>query len=443
MLNLLKDMWLLFGRLFPFPTKPGLRRVGNPGRYSPVLVTCNFELTVRKVLQTLERDGIDAWVLVAPTKGINVWCAAGGGHFTTDTVVSIIKTSGIMDLVDHRELILPQLSAVGVNTWALRERTGWKPRFGPVYIEHMAAYLRHEGKPQEKEFRRVGFPLRDRFVMGTNLGFNSLLFFALPFVIGSIWVSGLWWKSIPLLFLLAVLNSVLVFWLPGKPGVQKGGSLGLIVSAVFVVLSQTIWALGPWETLGWTGWIILLATYLGYDLPSWSPLWRTDVKELLLGVRNTRVEVIPERCIGCGLCATVCPAGVFDVGSNAKKSMVVRLDACQACGACIENCPKEAIESNFRAGICSCPTCTVINAAKSFGQPAHNQNESDAYTADPATCCNSGCDCQDEETSASADKVLRGGITKVTATQNREPGLRSVRIIDNVSLHKKTEGLHE
>ncbi len=369
MWNLLKDTWFLFGRLFPFPTRPGLRRVGNPDRSSPVLVTCNFELTVRKVVRTLERDGIVAWLLVAPTKGINVWCAAGGGHFSTDTVVSIIKTSGIKNLVDHRALILPQLSAVGVNIRALKERTDWEPRFGPVDIKHLAAYLERGGESPERAYRRIGFPLGDRFVMGTNLGFNSLLFFILPMLFVSLWVSGLWWKSIPLLFLLAVLDSVLVFRLPGRPGVQKGFSLGLLVSAGFVFLSQTAWTMGPWETLGWAGWIILLSTYLGYDMPSWSPLWRADVKELILGVRNTYVEVNPERCIGCGLCQTVCPVNVFEMNPETMKSLVVNIDACQACGACIENCPKEAIENNFRAGVCSCPTCTVINAAKSRGRP--------------------------------------------------------------------------
>ena len=398
MLNLLKDIWLLFGRLFPFPTKPGLRRVGNPNRSSPVLVTCNFELTVRKVIQTLERDGIDAWLLVAPTRGINVWCAAGGGHFTTDTVVSIIKTSGIENMVDHRKLILPQLSAAGVNIWALKERTGWKPRFGPVDIKHLGAYLRNGKYRTKRGHRRVAFDLNDRFVMGTNLGFNSLLFLILPFLIVSIWVHGLWWKSIPLLFLLAVLNSVLVFWLPGKPGVQKGFSLGIIVSAIFVVISQTAWGTGPWETSGWMGWIILLSVYLGYDMPSWSPLWRADVKELVLGVRNTHVEVIPEKCISCTLCEIVCPVDVFARNPVTRKYEVVNLDACEACGACMENCPTGAIKNNFRSGVCSCPTCTVINAAKTLGRPSHSQQEEpEAATSASSQCCDSGgCDCPDK-----------------------------------------------
>lgn len=362
MWNLIKDVWLLFGRLFPFPTQPGLRRVGNPDRSSPVLVTGNFELTVRKVVQTLQRDGIDAWLLVAPSKGINVWCAAGGGHFTTDTVVSTLRTSGIENRVDHRKLILPQLSAAGVNLGGVKERTGWQPRFGPADIKHLAPYLRSGQHPAEREHRLVTFGLKDRFVMGTNLGFNTLLFLVLPLLVASIWVTGLWWKTLPLLFALSVLSTVLVFWLPGRLGAAKGLSLGILVSAVFVVISQTAWGMGPWRVVGWTGWIILLSVYLGYEMPSWSPLWRANVKELALGVKCTHIEVVSERCIGCGLCDIVCPANVFCCDDETGKSKVANLHACQACGACIENCPKGAIASNFRSGTCACPTCALINA---------------------------------------------------------------------------------
>jgi len=373
--NLIKDVWLLFGRLFPFPTRPGLRRVGNPDRSSPVLVTANFELTVRKVVRALEQEGLDAWLLVAPTKGINVWCSAGGGHFTADTVVSILTTSNIESQVDHRDLILPQLSAAGVNIWNLKERTGWQPRFGPADIRHIASYLRGGRQPAEREHRLVAFGLTDRFVMGTNLGFNTLLFLILPLLVASIWVSGLWWKTLPLLFALSVLSTVLVFWLPGRPGAAKGISLGLLAAAVFVVISQTAWGMGPWVTVGWTGWIILLSVYLGYETPGWSPLWRANVKELVLGVKDTHVEVVSERCIGCGLCDIVCPMNVFALDETAGKSEVANLDACQACGACIENCPAEAIVNNFRAGMCSCPTCAIINGAKSIRRRASTLSE--------------------------------------------------------------------
>jgi CO dehydrogenase/acetyl-CoA synthase gamma subunit (corrinoid Fe-S protein) len=64
-------------RLVPWPTETGLRSVGEPGAESPVLVTGNYDLTVRRLLRAL--PGVDAWVVVAPSGGINVWCAASGG----------------------------------------------------------------------------------------------------------------------------------------------------------------------------------------------------------------------------------------------------------------------------------------------------------------------------------------------------------------------------
>ena len=82
-------------RLAPWPTEPGLREIGKPGPLSPVLVTCNFDLTVRRVMRALR--GNDAWLVVAPSSGINVWCAASGGHLSTHQVVTALKTSGVGD----------------------------------------------------------------------------------------------------------------------------------------------------------------------------------------------------------------------------------------------------------------------------------------------------------------------------------------------------------
>lgn len=395
MLDALKDTWFLFGRLFPFPTKPGLRRVGNPDRSSPVLVTCNFELTVREVIDTLTRDGTDCWLLVAPTKGVNVWCAGGAGEFTADTVISVLRTSGIEGLVDHRRLILPQLAANGVNIWSLRDRSGWRPRFGPAHIKDLAAFLKG-GKPRaEREQRLVTFGLKDRLVMGTNLGFNVSLLLILPLALGSVWVAGLWWKTVPLLFLLSVACSALVFWLPGKVGVQKGLSLGLLAAAVFVVAANAH-GLGPWPMLGWTVWLTALAAFVGYDLPAWSPLWRQDARELVLGVKTTHVEVVPEKCISCHLCDVVCPVGVFGQNPETKKFEVVNLEACIACGACIENCPTDAIVNNFREGGCACPTCYIVDGVGKLrgkkGKPAAREA---APAPNPASCDPAGCGCDD------------------------------------------------
>jgi CO dehydrogenase/acetyl-CoA synthase gamma subunit (corrinoid Fe-S protein) len=71
--------------------------VGNPGLRSPVLVTGNYDLTVRHVLRALQ--GLDTRLLVVPSAGINVWCAAAGGHPGTQQVVTALKTSGVDDAI--------------------------------------------------------------------------------------------------------------------------------------------------------------------------------------------------------------------------------------------------------------------------------------------------------------------------------------------------------
>lgn len=206
--------------------------------------------------------------------------------------------------------------------------------------------------------------------MGTNLGFNVSLLLIVPILIASYWIAGLWWKTLPLLFVLSVLATVLVFWLPGKVGVQKGLTLGVLAAAVFTASAVFGFDTSPWVLVGWNAWILLVAAFVGYDMPSWSPLWRQDVKELVLGVKNTQIEVIADKCIGCHMCDVVCPTHVFGLNEATKKYEVVNLDACEACGACIENCPTDAITNNFRTGHCSCPTCAIIDGVQSVKRSA-------------------------------------------------------------------------
>ena len=47
------------------------------------------------------------------------------------------------------------------------------------------------------------------------------------------------------------------------------------------------------------------------------------------------------KCVGCGLCAIVCPHGVFAVRDG--KARMAKRDACMECGACAMNCPTKAI----------------------------------------------------------------------------------------------------
>jgi len=164
--------WLF--RWVPSTVEPGLRVFGNPDENSPVFLTCNYGLTVKRVSKYLKK--LNCYLLVAPSKGINVWCAACGKEFNEFSVISAIKTSGISEKVKHRILIAPQLSAPGIDIKKVKEETGWNVRFGPVYAEDIPEYVRRNFRKTEK-MRLVEFKLKDRLEMATIYFFTMGLIF--------------------------------------------------------------------------------------------------------------------------------------------------------------------------------------------------------------------------------------------------------------------------
>ncbi|MFV1959787.1 MAG: 4Fe-4S binding protein, partial [Planctomycetota bacterium] len=168
-------------------------------------------------------------------------------------------------------------------------------------------------------------------------------------------------------------------------------AVGVLGAAVFAAASRLGWGISAGSTALWGGWILFLATYLGYDLPSWSPLWRADLKEMALGKRHTHIEIQEDKCIGCHLCAVVCPVAVFARDPGTRKYSVADLDACQACGACVENCPADAIVTNFRSGICACPLCAAIQGVGVLKAKTRRKEEAMTENLDAGdACCGGG-----------------------------------------------------
>ncbi len=127
-----------------------------------MLVTANYKLTFDQLRSSL--DGLDAWLLVVDTRGINVWCAAGKGTFCADEIARVVRETRLAEIVDHQRLVLPQLSAPGVAAYRVKEACGFRAVFGPVRAADLPAFLAADMKA-DPQMRAVTFDARERAVL--------------------------------------------------------------------------------------------------------------------------------------------------------------------------------------------------------------------------------------------------------------------------------------
>jgi len=249
-----------FGRM-RYTVAPGLYALGNPDRQSPVLVTANYKLSFDHLRRAC--DGLNAWVLVLDTGGVNVWCAAGKGSFGTDELAHRVAETCVDMVVDHRRLILPQLGAPGVAARLVERRTGFEVVWGPVMAEDLPAFLA-AGLSATPEMRRKRFGLYERaLVVPVELSSaaGSLLLAALAVVV----VGGLAGSRgfqagalteaarggvVLLIAALAGLVGVplLLPWLPGRAFSVKGAVFGGVMTALAL----------SWRAGGDPGWLLRL-----------------------------------------------------------------------------------------------------------------------------------------------------------------------------------------
>ena len=268
-----KDVLVLFNRLIPpYPKlRPGLYSIGEPDPHAPVLVTGNFDLTVRRLVRAIDGK-VDAWLLVVDTAGINVWCAAGGGFFTTEKVTAAMRISRIDRVVSHHSLILPQLAASGIDGWKLRKQTGWGVHWGPVEANDLPAYL-EAGRKKDARMRQIAFPLRARLEMVTvTLSFYALMIL-LPVLI--FWRSLFWPVSLSLVGL-AYFYAVVHPWLPGRDGLEKAIPLTLFALGGFWVYLLFGVSFQPGMIFGWGVGLAGLSVFTAAELQGMSPHMRGE-----------------------------------------------------------------------------------------------------------------------------------------------------------------------
>lgn len=337
-------------RVIPIPCRRGMTKIGKPSRMSPVFLTCNYHLTVKRVKRALH--GIDCYLLVADSNGHNVWCGATGGHFTNHDVISVLKTSGIEKLVDHNNVILPQLAATGIEGNYVQKKTGWKVVWGPVYAKNIQAFIENNLK-KTIEMREVRFSLVQRIEMA--------IMWAFPFSIIASLITVYFWPEVLLPLNALVWGFPLIIFVsfpffskrlnPKKKGV---GFSKYTVIFDFARMPLILWGLFLFFLFGFSimtnalslefifrlGLIsILVILIISLDLMGSTPILKSGLHE----DRFLKVMLDERKCRGAGFCEQVCPENCYEMNKKQHIATISRPEKCVQCGACIVQCPFDAL----------------------------------------------------------------------------------------------------
>lgn len=332
-------------RLLPHRAPTGLVRSGDPGPDSPVLLTGNYTLTVRRLRRALA--GVDAWLLVADSNGVNVWCAAGGGHLTHHDVISVLRTSGIDTLVSRRVLILPQLAATGVERRPIEEATGWITKWGPARLEDLPAVLDRGGGVHGSE-RHMRFPLWERLEMA--------VMWALPMILIGAPIFGLLggWRVAAAAAVMIGVTVPLVFAALPLLRVTGGarwltyGAAAVVGAAVGDGLLSLLAAASPFRLGVVAAGAVVSMLVLSIDLAGTTPLYPSTINATVAGVPEISLDT--DRCTGAADCVKVCPCAVLRLAGKPPRANIVAGDACIACAACIVQCPEDALFFTYPDG---------------------------------------------------------------------------------------------
>jgi hypothetical protein len=280
-----------FGR-GDYRVRPGLYALGAPDAAAPVLVTANYKLTFDALRSAM--DGADVWLLVVDTRGINVWCAAGKGTFSAAEVARMVHESRLAEVVEHRRLILPQLSASGVAAHLVREACGFRVTFGPVRAADIPAFLA-AGRKADAAMRTVTFDLWERLALAPaelQVLWDRRMLLAYAGIIAASSVDGRGVslrrglrRGLPIVgaAALAVLagggfTPALLPWLPGRAFSLKGATAGVVVAAGAVAACRH--RLSPAAKLALLAGVPAAASYAAMNFTGSSPITSPSGVEL-------------------------------------------------------------------------------------------------------------------------------------------------------------------
>ena len=213
-----------------FIIEPGLYYTGEDYNIaSPLLVTCNYHMTVFWLWRVLRKRSVR--ILVIDTKGINVWCSASKGQFSAGNIVRQLKRydDKIIYHSNKLEIVLPKLSLSGVSIPKLQSYS-IKPIIGPVYARDLPEFLNNLPL-RDRVVDKFEFSFADRFftLVPSVIQFTKylVLMFAALFVWHYFFYTGIYWQVLPIGILFGIGYIILFPLLPTKKFTVKGLTLFL------------------------------------------------------------------------------------------------------------------------------------------------------------------------------------------------------------------------
>ena len=330
------EVFHIFFRHFNFPCELGVRAIGNPNEYSPVFLSGNYTLTVHRLMKCLRP--YDCYLIVANSKGSNVWCAAGMNEFNEFDIIDAINVSHLKGKVKGRRIIAPPYAAPGVDVKVIEEQTSFKLEWGPTHLDDLPDYIdKNYRRTSEMTLAQFGFLDRMEQALSTALVYCLTIFPLLFFfptytwiLMGLIFVFHLTWFS---------------FWniLPDENGWNK-------TLAHFAIAMAGLSCVAWYTSMSWENivlWIVSLAAIvllISLDGCGSSTIYKTTPKRWLReGNYQSHFGPIidPDKCTNCYDCIYVCPKGVL-ARLPKGPAVSVRPDDCIECLACVKSCHDDA-----------------------------------------------------------------------------------------------------
>lgn len=336
---LLWETFHIFFRHFNFPCDLGLHRLGNADAASPVLLSGNYTLTVHRLLRVLR--GYDCWLLVANSRGSNVWCAAGMNEYSEHDVIDAINVANLPEKVRHRNIIAPPYAAPGVDVRKVKAATGFRIIWGPTHLDDIPRYLNNRAR-RSHDMSLVQFGFKDRMEQALSTATAYSLTIGILAFVWPLWVLG----TIGIIFGVYCYGFALWNVLPTERRWRRTATVAATLAIPFAIVALWLGMSLP-HLLIWEVILLTVVVLMAMDGCGSSPVYKATVAHWLRkgDYASTFSPIIdPDLCTNCMDCQTVCPTDVFARRRQGSNRMVaVAPEACIECLACVKQCDDLAI----------------------------------------------------------------------------------------------------